>query len=116
MRYDGDKLLSILREQADLIVVHLPNGTEVPEISPQSIEVLSLAKSGSYFGIGNWRRIRFLRFDPDTLRDALPPASINNGSRFVKRPVNDARKHFAPRHVIEHKSLPPLTAVPSVRK
>lgn len=93
----GDSLRNILRGQVEKPELRDASGRLVRQISVR--DALLIAESGRYAGVGNGRRIRYLR-------PLVSPASVlgNAGSRTTRRPRIDGIL-YAPAWVREHKPL-----------
>jgi hypothetical protein len=97
VQFDGKSLLGILEHAENAIDLRDENGGLRGPISQRL--ALKLAESGSYVGIGNLRRIRYLR--PLTRLCAL------NGGSHTTRPVraDQSCRIYGDKQVIGHPRL-----------
>jgi hypothetical protein len=101
MQFEGEELRGILNQQSDLVAIHdrcgFPRG--------EALEPLLAIKSVGldlYVGVGNRRRIRYLR----PLADAARPP-WRGGSHTTERIRNDWGVIIgAPNSGLQHKPLP----------
>ena len=94
MQFDGPRLIDILGDQSEDVGVKSGSYGIVAVVSPS--EALQLAETGLYFGVGNKRRIRFLR-------RVGASAVLNAGSRTTQRIRNEAGAVCAAPFHIEHR-------------
>src|SRR4051812_379220 len=85
------------------VISRTPNEIELRSEHGRCCRMLSIAEALAldldlFIGIGNWRRIRFVR--PRTQK-----YTINSGSRTTQRVKNDAGTNIAHPLIREHRSL-----------
>ena len=101
MQFDGEDLRGMLNQQADLVAIHDRSGRPRGE----AIEPLLAIKSMNlelYVGVGNRRRIRYLRPVADVARHQWC-----GGSHTTERRRDDwGVITGAPKSGLQHKALP----------
>jgi len=99
MQFDGRRLSAILSHQPEPVDVFDHRSSPVATVSAE--QALGLCAGGAtYVGIGNKRRIRYIR----RLSGALPPDWMLRVANTVQR-IRDANgKIIAPRPHIEHRT------------
>ena len=95
MYFDGQELRAILGTTDNEIELHNQHGRFQRTVSSEEALALDL---DLFVGIGNRRRIRFLRLRTQTF-------ALNAGSHTTRRPKNAARKYIAQPLIREHRPL-----------
>ena len=82
MRFDDIKLQAILRRQHDRVEVLDCYGNELTSSSPA--EALAKVDCGGYYGVGNKRRIRYIRETPEgTFRRRVAEKEVRIARRIL---------------------------------
>ena len=103
MRYTGSELQMILRRQRDPVEILDENGRrQVVYQDPR--RAADLLSRGIYYGVGNAKRIRYIRLESASIASAPWGADLDLGEIAQKppprrgpRPMEKDRLHWAPR-------------------
>ena len=95
MQFQGERLIEVLRSQEDgAVEIRSYSGRLRGDVSVA--EAVRLAGGDCYVGVGNRRRIRYLR-------PLLERSALRAGSVFVRRLQNESAMHIAPPWIVEHR-------------
>jgi len=97
MQFSGQQLGAILNQQGAEVAVYDAHGSFRGNVGPHA--AVRIIAEREYVGIGNKRRIRYIR----PLWGAASLAALRNGSRTTCRVRNDDGVIIAPRPHVEHK-------------
>lgn len=97
MQFSGQQLGTILQQQGAEVAVYDAHGSFRGNVSPHA--AVRIIAEREYVGIGNKRRIRYIR----PLWGTMSPEALRNGSRTTRRIRNDHGVIIAPRLHVEHK-------------
>lgn len=99
MQFSGEQLDAILKQQIVEVAVYDVQGFFRGNVRP--LAATRIIAEREYVGIGNKRRIRYIR----PLGAAGSLGDLNNGSRTTCRVRNDSGVIIAPRLHVEHRPL-----------
>ena len=96
MQFDGDVLLTILKSQTEPVEVYDSGGFLRGDLAAVTAAGMSL---GAYVGVGNRRRIRYLR----PLKAAGSVEDLQNGSRTTSRLSGENGVHLGGQWLRQHR-------------
>jgi hypothetical protein len=99
MQFSGEQLDAILKQQIVEVAVYDGQGFFRGNVRP--LAATRMIAGRDYVGIGNKRRIRYIR----PLWAAGSLSDLSNGSRTTCRVRNDSGIIIAPRPYVEHRVL-----------
>jgi hypothetical protein len=92
----GDQLKAILKQQRESVELRNRHSRPLTHFTPA--QALRLVQAGAFVGVGNMRRIRYIR--PDV------PVPVGHRGRYSTRRIrNDEGVIIAPDFHLEHKPL-----------
>jgi hypothetical protein len=105
MQFEGSVLLEILNRQIEPVEVYDSGGV----LQPRKLAPKTAARmSGLYFGVGNRRRVRYLR----PVNGAGSVKDLNNGSHTTMRLRGPGRSLLGGKWLREHRPVSPPTKAP----
>lgn len=97
MQLEAREAVQILQGQACAVEVKDDGGFVRGTVSPATAAFK--IEAGTHVGVGNRKRIRFIR----PLGSTMTLAALRNGSRTVRRITGSLNQIIAPHWVIEHR-------------
>jgi hypothetical protein len=97
VQFENNQLVTILKRQFEEVDVYDACGNLRGSVAPGIAARIS--SNGQFVGVGNSRRIRYVR----PLGSAISCAALQNASRTTRRIRNDAGIVIAARPLVEHK-------------